>query len=236
MTPFGRQLVIGLIVGPLVILGLFAWSAAGRQSPSGDSEPAVPAAAAAVAQETAGGNGSDTIGSEVTEGDTGTDRIRRLPQAQGLPEREPDASAPIGIRIADIGIDGDVVPVGVESDGAFEVPAVHQVGWYRFGSSAGQAGSTVLAAHISYDGIDGVFRHLESVTVGAAVDVDMADGSVERYEVVDVVEYHKSDLPVEDLFAESGSDRMVLITCGGTFNPRLRSYDSNVVAYAEAVD
>ena len=64
-----------------------------------------------------------------------------------------------------------VVAVGVEDNGDFEVPGAREVGWYRFGSGPGRAGSTVMAAHINFDGEDGVFRHLDTIETGAVVEV-----------------------------------------------------------------
>ena len=241
MSLYTRRLMIGLIAGPLVILGLFAWAAASDPSPPADDGPAMASAAVpvgdasepAVPSADGGADASPSAAAAVGESDGG---IRELPQAQGLPDPAPDVIAPTGVRIGDIGVDAVVVPVGVEADGAFEVPSVRRVGWYRFGSGAGSAGSTVLAAHINYNGVDGVFRHLESISRGSEVAVELADGSEVRYRVVDLVEYEKADLPVDELFSESGADRLVLITCGGTFHPALQTYDSNVVAYAEAID
>ena len=193
------------MIGPTIILGLLSWSLTSARPPQDEAPRAV---------------------------DVGTDGLRPLPRAQGLPDPVPKVVDPVGIRISDIRVDDEVVPVGVEADGSFEVPAVNEVGWYRFGSNAGDPGSTVLAAHISYDGVDGVFRHLSSVSPGARVEIEMADGAVVEYRVVEMAEYDKAELPVDDLFSEFGDDRLVLITCGGTFNPSLRSYDSNVVVHA----
>ncbi len=234
MTAYGRRLLVGLVVGPVIILALFAWAAA--------SAPTAPAVSSTVvATESSTGGEDDASGSvpgatidraRIAAGPAATTGLRPLPRAQGLPEQVADPGGPVSIRIADIGVDGNVVPVGVEADGSYEVPAAREVGWYRFGSNAGEPGSTVLAAHISYDGVDGVFRHLSSVSPGAAVEIGAADGSTIEYRVVDIIEYGKAELPVDELFSESGDDRLVLITCGGTFNPRLRSYDSNVVVHA----
>ena len=158
--------------------------------------------------------------------------LRPLPPAAGIPTTTDPAPTPVGLRIGSIGVgDGPIIAVGVERNGELSVPEADEVGWYRFGSSPGQAGSTVLAAHIAYDGVDGVFRHLSSSRAGDEVEVELSDGSILRYEITEVVEYLKSELPSE-LFSETGPDRLVLITCGGDFNPTLRSYPSNVVALA----
>jgi len=237
MTSYGRQLMIGLFVGPMILLGIFAWSSI-TMPVSSEGEPTIAAAIVDddVAESAAGVIvSSAAVAADVVADEAPDTRLRALPRADGVPDRSTSVVEPVGIRINDIGVDGDVVPVGVESDGAFEVPSARQVGWYRFGSSAGEPGSTVLAAHIAYEGVDGVFRGLASISPGADVEVVMDDGTVVNYRVVEIAEYDKEELPVEELFSESGNDRLALITCGGTFNPGVRSYDSNVVAYAEPV-
>jgi len=139
---------------------------------------------------------------------------------------------PVSIVIADVDVSGAVViPVGVNDDLSFEVPPADQVGWYEYGAAPGEPGSTVLAAHIAYNGVDGVFRYLEDVEVGAEVTVTMDDGSVLQYRIEEVVEYVKEDLP-ESLFARDGKEQLALITCGGNFNYQLDSYESNTVAIA----
>ena len=89
----------------------------------------------------------------------------------------------------------------------------------------------MLAAHIAYNGRDGVFRDLVDLQTGDRVTVNR-DGSPVEYVVQSVIDYNKFELPISDLFAESGEEQLVLITCGGDFNPSLRSYDDNTVVIA----
>lgn len=145
---------------------------------------------------------------------------------------EADGPVPVSMRIADIGVvDAGVISVGVNADQSLEVPPAEQVGWYRFGPTPGDPGSAVLAAHIAYDGIDGVFRHLVDAEVGAIVEVGFDDGSVQRYRITSVTDYDKERLP-DSLWSLDGPSQLALITCGGAFNPEIRSYDSNTVAIA----
>lgn len=180
---------------------------------------------------TAGG----AVGGGVARTDVGP-AIRPLPPAQGIPVIETAQPRPTAIRIPEIGVERSAVrAVGVESDGDYEVPGVSEVGWYRFGSAPGQTGSTVMAAHVAYDGRDGVFRWLDRIERGAVVTVELDDGSTVSYEVVGKATYVKTELPFDEIFSESGPDRLALITCGGEFDRELRSYESNVVAYAVPV-
>jgi sortase (surface protein transpeptidase) len=139
---------------------------------------------------------------------------------------------PTGLVIDDLGIDAAILPVGVETDGAMEVPPADQVGWYRFGPAPGDDGSTVLAAHVDYDGERGVFFELRSIQPGATVEVLSSDGSRRRFTVDAVTQVAKVDLGTTAVFDRTGPPRLALITCGGTFDEDARSYRDNIVVTA----
>lgn len=142
---------------------------------------------------------------------------------------------PIGLHVAAIGVsDAPVVRVGVNPDRTFEVPAREEVGWYEFGVSPGEAGSAVLAAHIAFDGVDGVFRNLEDLSPGDVVEIRFDNGMTRSFAIESVTEYNKQALP-DSLFARDGREQIALITCGGPFNRQLNSYESNTVAVAVPV-
>lgn len=152
---------------------------------------------------------------------------------ESLFDAAPAGAQPISMEIESINVrDAAIIPVGVnQEDLSFEVPPADQVGWYEFGSTPGEAGSAVLAAHIAYNGVDGVFRYLENVEIGSIVSIGFDDGTSIRYRIEEVIEYNKQELP-ESLFARDGQEQLALITCGGTFNYQLESYESNTVAIA----
>ncbi len=167
-----------------------------------------------------------------TSADLDLSQIHQLPPAGDGSRLPSPTAAPVQLRIPSLDVGGAVIPAGVEADGSLEIPGPTEVGWYQFGPAPGAAGSTVLAAHIGYDGIDGVFRHLSSIELGATVDVVMGDETDVSYTVTEVTVYAKTELPVANLFDEAGPERLVLITCGGQFSPSLRHYDSNIVVIA----
>ena len=128
--------------------------------------------------------------------------------------------APLRLAIDDIGIeDAPVEDVGVLPDGRFEVPDARVVGWYRFGPSPLEDGTSVLAAHLNYDGVDGVFRRLADVAVGAEVIVTLTDGTALSYRVTEIRLIDKNSLPPEEIWNRDGPPRLALITCGGRYDP-----------------
>ena len=107
------------------------------------------------------------------------------------------------------------------------------VAWWSSGSMPGDdAGSTVLAAHVSYNGSHGPFTHLDRLRTGDLVSVRRADGSTLRYLVIGVRRVVKSALDRQHLFDGDGVPRLVLITCGGRFDPATRNYSDNIIVSA----
>ncbi|MGI9595551.1 MAG: class F sortase, partial [Acidimicrobiales bacterium] len=187
---------------------------------------------------TEAGGGSAEVGDGVAAETALADLITELPPAPtGLPEPAEEDPRPVGLTIEALGVEvASVIGVGVESDGDMEIPPADEVGWYRYGPTPGQQGSAVLAAHIAYEGTDGVFVDLDELPLGSVIAVDYDDGSSADFVAVSKEQYDKAQLPRDDIFARSGQPQLVLITCGGDFNRRVRSYDDNVVVYAEAID
>ncbi len=149
------------------------------------------------------------------------------------PAEHEQSAEPLRLTIASIGVaSAPVVAVGVTSSGDLEVPDARSVGWYRFGSGPDEPGSTVLAAHVAYNGRNGVFRHLADVEAGDMIDVVDAGAVTWRYRATSVEQFAKSALPVDRVWRRDGPSQLVLITCGGSFDSRRRHYDDNVVVFA----
>jgi hypothetical protein len=151
------------------------------------------------------------------------------------PTPEAPGAAPVRLVVPDIGIDAPVDPVGVTPDGSLQLPDdVHRVGWYRFGPLPGQPqGSAVLAGHVdSWDQGLGALGRLRSVEPGQRIAVTDAAGHTTRWRVVTRQLVVKQQLPLAGLFTRSGPPRLVLLTCGGPFDERQRSYSDNLVVVA----
>jgi hypothetical protein len=147
-----------------------------------------------------------------------------------------DVVPPARLVVPDAGVDAPVDPVGVTRDGLMELPVdVRRVGWYRFGPAPGEPeGSAVLAGHVdSWDQGVGALGRLRAVQPGQQVEVTDAAGSTTRWQVVTRRLVVKSGLPLPELFTRGGPPRLVLLTCGGPFDERTRSYRDNLVVVAE---
>lgn len=155
----------------------------------------------------------------------------RLSDVQDDPEPTPVALEVPSIGVADAPID----PVGIEPDGAMEIPEdIRRIGWYEYGPEPGaDQGSAVLTAHIdSRTQGRGVFYDLDELAIGEPIEVTMSDGSVRRFEALGTRRIPKVDLPTGEVFRRDGEPVLALITCGGEFDPSSRHYRDNIVVLA----
>ncbi len=144
------------------------------------------------------------------------------------------AAGPTSISINDIDVASPIIPVGVDANNLFDVPA-QSVGWYKHGASPGSPGSTVLAAHVDYNGEKGAFFNLKELQVGATFTVTLQTGNRVTYSVTSNVSYDKTELPLDEIFAKDGPETLRLVTCGGNFDSANRNYLDNVVVTATKI-
>jgi hypothetical protein len=145
-------------------------------------------------------------------------------------------AAPVGLTIPAIDVDSEVVPVGTE-DGVMQIPPEPWVvGWWSDGvGPGGGRGTVVLDAHLdSREYGKGPFTRAKDLEVGALATVTDDAGGTHDYVVTEVVTYEKVELPYEELFAQDGPERVVLVTCGGSYHTG-SGWDSNVVVVMEPV-
>lgn len=153
-----------------------------------------------------------------------------------LPEPVSNLPEPVALSIDGIRLTGaPVIPVGVDPTGELEVPDEKSVGWYDLGSRPGEPGAVVLASHVSWNGKRGLFERLANVEPGERAVVTLADGGTRTYEVVERTMYGKEGLPADRVWTHVGPETLVLITCGGRFDPSVKRYRDNIVVYAVPV-
>jgi hypothetical protein len=146
-----------------------------------------------------------------------------------------EALTPVAVEIPATGVDANVVPEPVEPDGALVIPVPHLVGWDEDGPAPGQPGATLLAGHIDDFGVPGAFLRLDAVPLGATVTVDTAGGGVFRYRVVERLVQPQSALASSHLLQATGAPHLVLMSCGGVYDPSVHLYEDNIVIVAEQV-
>lgn len=153
------------------------------------------------------------------------------------PEPAPTLSPPVRVQVDGTGIDLEVVPTGVEDNGAMSLPGNHyQAGWYRYGPGPGASrGSAVLAAHVDSRTEALPIAGLKDVKAGTQVTVTLEDGSAVIYRTEQVENISKRSLDGHRLFDRTGSHVLKLVTCGGRWLDVENDYEDNVVLTAVPV-
>jgi hypothetical protein len=150
------------------------------------------------------------------------------------------SSPPVGIDIAAIDVHSAVGSVGLEPNGAVEVPAPGPgygvPGWYRYSPTPGELGPAVIVGHLdTAHGGPSVFFRLGELTPGQQIEVRRSDGSVAVFEVTAVASYAKHVFPTAAVFGDLDHAGLRLITCGGPIDPATGHYRDNTVVFATLV-
>ncbi|MFL6112698.1 MAG: class F sortase [Catenulispora sp.] len=187
----------------------------GAAAGTGTTPASAPATAGGAVSGTAGGTASGTA-----SGSAVTGAIAR--------------SVPVRLRIPDIGVDTEVVSLGLAADGTVEVPPIEAdspAGWYRGSPTPGQTGPSVILGHVAVGRYgDGVFRQLARLRPGAFVLVQLADGASADFTVDTVRTVAKDKFPTQQVYGNVERPELRLITCGGQRTGD--GYPDNVIVFA----
>ncbi len=142
-------------------------------------------------------------------------------------------SRPTYLSIPVIGVHTRLIKLGLTAQGTLQVPVSTSVaGWYVGSPRPGQVGSAIIAGHIDSHTGPGVFFRLRLLRPGDRVYVRHADGTLAVFRVYAEYAYAKDRFPTQKVYGPVPDPELRLITCGGTFDPAIGSYLSNVVVYA----
>lgn len=154
----------------------------------------------------------------VTPDPNATPEPRRTPEKLYFTERE---------------IMCDVLPVGVNSDGAMDTLDSHnQAAWAEYGPSPGEEGNAIINGHVRFRGKKGYFSILKDMEIGEEVAIEYNDGSVRYFKVRSVDTYYLYELP-PTVMGLGGDTRLTLITCLGDFNHDIGTSEHRVVVVCD---
>jgi Sortase domain len=155
--------------------------------------------------------------------------VGRLPEAVSAS----GASPPVRLTIPAIGLATPLVRLGLEPDGAMQVPDdFGRAGWFAGGPAPGQVGPSVIAGHVDSRTGPAVFYRLRDLRPGNALLVDRADGTRLRFVVERASSFPKSGFPTAAVFGPVPSAALRLVTCAGDFDQARGSYRDNLVVFA----
>lgn len=159
-------------------------------------------------------------------------------------ENHTDDWVPLGLQ----GVDGvPVTPPGKKNE--IQIPdGANTLGWYcpaklpRCGAPVpGQPGPAVVLGHVNLNGKAGVFNTLAHVKVGYQIEIDRRDGATLLFKVTRVTFPKKTAFPTDEVYGDTDSPALRLITCGGGDNSLItvpgagRSYTNNTIVFADEV-
>ncbi|WP_436491843.1 class F sortase [Actinokineospora sp. HUAS TT18] len=149
------------------------------------------------------------------------------------PPKPVAAQSPGTVRLARGG-QATLVRRELGPDASLPVPdSLSEATWWGAALDAGK-GATVLAGHVNWRGRTGPFAELWESKIGDVTSIVDPAGKSWRFRVERVETVAKNDLPAraEEFFGQTGTHRLVLVTCGGRWVGGSSGYESNRVVIA----
>ncbi|WP_406410987.1 class F sortase [Streptomyces sp. NBC_01614] len=146
------------------------------------------------------------------------------------------ASVPLRVEIPDAKISSRIISLGLNKDRTVAVPPIQKndpVGWYKNSPTPGETGPSVLLGHVTVGRYGkGVFSRLEAVDKGDSILVTRKDKSTARFTVDRVKKYPRNKFPTDQVYANTATPQLRVITCAGSLNSRTGQYKENLIVFA----
>lgn len=154
---------------------------------------------------------------------------------QGQAQGQAIAESPVRLKIPGIGIDAAVVPVGLTSDGAMDVPkGPAEVAWFNLGPRPGENGSAVITGHYGWKNkLPAVFDNLHKLRAGDKMSVKDEKGVATTFVVREIRIYGKDDDASDVFISNDGKAHLNLITCTGTWNRSEKRFSDRLVIFTD---
>ncbi|MET3935681.1 sortase (surface protein transpeptidase) [Arthrobacter sp. OAP107] len=154
------------------------------------------------------------------------------------PQKVLPASDPVSISVPSVGIESELLSLGLKADGSVEVPPDGPgapAGWYNGSPTPGELGPAVLLGHVNAtDGGPGVFANLRQLKVGDLIMVARQDGTTSVFTFDHAEAYSKDAFPTQTVYGNTEGPELRLITCDG-YDPATGLFDDNYVVFAKLV-
>lgn len=146
---------------------------------------------------------------------------------------------PTSVEVPAIGVVSELVHLGLQDDGAIEVPPYgggSPAGWYRHGPTPGEIGPAVILGHRNAsEGGPGIFAELPTMEVGDTIAVTRDDGTLAEFVVYRTDRFPQEEFPTLDVYGNTVGPELRLITCDG-LNRDTGVLEDNFIVYAELKD
>ncbi|TRV78833.1 class F sortase [Streptomyces sp. 130] len=151
------------------------------------------------------------------------------------PEATATAQPPAHVSIPSLGVDSDIMRLGLNPDRTVEVPPADKgmtTGWYTGSAVPGEPGAAVLIGHNDTRYGRAVFHDLKKIAEGAEIVVRDAGGKDVRFEVTARETVRKDAFPTARVYGRTTERALRLITCDGAFDAAGHPVD-NLIVYAK---
>lgn len=188
---------------------------------------------------------------ELVEEGTSQQNLVAPQEVEAPAEARPGTPVSITVHDKAAGIDrtATTIPVGHigPADAATLAPPedISQIGWYHASAEPGSdgEGTTVMTGHVNYDGVIGFASLFSHMKAGDEITVTTENGDVHRYRVKqDVYQVPKTldeeyvRMTEDTLQRATGPNALVLLTCGGAFDPNSPlGYQDNMIVVADPI-
>ena len=169
--------------------------------------------------------------------------LSAVPEPAAAPEpAEPEVesveapSAPRRISVKRLKIETPLINLGLLQNGELEVPQAFDIaGWHSNGTAPGDIGPAVIVGHVDSNEGPAIFYRVRELVPGDKIVVDRVNGSQVVFEVYGKETVAKDKFPTEKVYGDTGSPELRLLTCGGRYNKKTKSYTDNVLVFARQV-
>ena len=134
------------------------------------------------------------------------------------------------LSIPALSINAKVQEVGITTKGNIGTPNnFTDVGWYKYGPLPGNNGTAVIDGHVDNGlALPGVFKHLGNIKLGNDVYIITKEGKQLHFIVTDIATYDYN-APTDQIFKQSDTPTLLLITCAGTWVNEIGTHNKRLV-------
>jgi len=153
-------------------------------------------------------------------------------------------SEPRYLSASSLGIERSrIMKVGITSNQELDTPRnIHDTGWYQESALPGEGSAAVLLdGHNGGPTKGGVFEHLDALQLGDIITIERGDGRKVSYEVakndsISLEDMNKTGMKQMSESISNDGQGLNIISCTGTWIPKLNTYDRRQVVRATAIN
>lgn len=148
------------------------------------------------------------------------------------------ATDPKYIKLPTVGVEAYVQAVGIDKNQQIAVPNnIHVAGWFVESARPGENGLSIIDGHVDGTSVGGVFRKLVQLKQDDQFTIEFGNGTVKTFKVIRVtaVDLNKA---ADVLFSQDSKikSQLNLITCGGTYDKKNKTYNQRIIVEASFVE